>query len=141
MHLQPQSPQSVVDQCLYNPRWRVELIDDGQLVGTSRRTLILVADLLLFLPIEELVDPSEEVLRAIGVLWQVAVDHPDHLNQTTVCGPQARILVIGIEKNSNLRRDEPVRGGKPIPEECLLCAVIVFILAAARGAEIPQEKG
>src|SRR5262249_33551332 len=63
MHLAPDAPECVVNQDFHDPVRRVELVHDGELVGSPRLALRLVADSLLLLDVEKLVDPAEEVRR------------------------------------------------------------------------------
>ena len=141
VHLQPQASERVVDQRLHDPRRGVELVDDRELVGRARRALVLVADALLLLAVEELVHPAQEVRRATGVGGQPFVDQPDHLDEGGVGRPEAGALVVRVEEYPDVAGDMAEGGGQGVAQQGRFGVVRVLVAAAAGGAEIPEVAG
>ena len=99
-----------------DPRRRVELVDDRELVGRARRALVLVAHALLLFSVEELVDPTQEVGRAAGVGGQVVVDQPDRLDEGGVGRPEAGAFVVGVEEHPDVAGDVAEGAGEGVPQ-------------------------
>ncbi len=142
MHLEPDPPERVVDQELHDPVRRVELIDDGQLVGRGRLALGPVPDALLLLDVEELVHPAKEIRGSEDLRRQPVVDLLDDFPERREARPELAVLVVGIEEDADLLRHGAEGPGEPVPEQLGLGVLAPLVLrptGRTQVAEKPRE--